>query len=281
MIVARSIAVRSGESPSSTRVSTSERVAVRNFPQQAQCCRCEDIARNTDHSIRCWLRSQMHGRPYKAPFLLPRRDHTRKRYRGLWKSLIYFMACLYRYEDLAREEKLGMSLSDKQCQAVERMWMSSGRRTRISHHLVPQPMYVRLMEATRSQKRYGEALLGTSCTAGAADSHGRVSRKLSCHLMRRISQTLTPFRVMRPAQITITSPLSRPIARTSQTDLTRVKRTSYTWRIVEELKGALLHEWKLISQEEVNKLVVSTPDRLQQCYERQGLHTEYWQANNT
>jgi hypothetical protein len=28
--------------------------------------RCEQTARHTDHSIRCWLRSQIPGRPYKA-----------------------------------------------------------------------------------------------------------------------------------------------------------------------------------------------------------------------
>lgn len=28
--------------------------------------RCEDTARNTDHSIRCWSRSHVQGRPYKA-----------------------------------------------------------------------------------------------------------------------------------------------------------------------------------------------------------------------
>ncbi|KAF2092347.1 hypothetical protein NA57DRAFT_8593, partial [Rhizodiscina lignyota] len=60
--------------------------------------RCEDTARNTGHSARCWLRSQVSGRPYKAPFELPARESTRRRYRGLWKRLVYFLARLYRLD---------------------------------------------------------------------------------------------------------------------------------------------------------------------------------------
>lgn len=50
--------------------------------------RCEDAARNTDHSIRCWLRSHAQGRLYKAAFQLPGRHTTRKRYVWLWKNMI-------------------------------------------------------------------------------------------------------------------------------------------------------------------------------------------------
>ncbi|KAK3680383.1 hypothetical protein LTR37_021276 [Vermiconidia calcicola] len=87
--------------------------------------RCEDTARNTDHSVRCWLRSHVPGRPYKAPFQLPGRDQTKKRYRGLWKSLVYFMARLYRLDAQVREGKLGVRLSKQQRQAIERVWTFS------------------------------------------------------------------------------------------------------------------------------------------------------------
>lgn len=50
--------------------------------------RCENTARNTDHYIRCWLRSHVQGRPYKAAFQLPGRCNPRRRYRWLWKSMI-------------------------------------------------------------------------------------------------------------------------------------------------------------------------------------------------
>lgn len=37
---------------------------------------CEDTARNTDHSIRCWLRSHVQGRLYKAGCLLTNQPST-------------------------------------------------------------------------------------------------------------------------------------------------------------------------------------------------------------
>jgi hypothetical protein len=52
--------------------------------------RCEDTVRHTDHSLLCWLRSQYHGKPYKAPFELLGREATRKRYRVLWKRIVFF-----------------------------------------------------------------------------------------------------------------------------------------------------------------------------------------------
>jgi hypothetical protein len=60
--------------------------------------RCEDTVRYTDHSIRCWLRSTLSDRPYKAPFQLPSRTNTRSRYRALWRRLLYFWFRLYRLE---------------------------------------------------------------------------------------------------------------------------------------------------------------------------------------
>ncbi|GAB7336112.1 hypothetical protein MBLNU13_g08907t1 [Cladosporium sp. NU13] len=84
--------------------------------------RCEDTARNTDHSIRCWLRSHVQGRPYKAAFQLPGRCTTRKRYRWLWKSMIYFVLRLWRLDDDVRERMLGLRLSTKQTKAIEEIW---------------------------------------------------------------------------------------------------------------------------------------------------------------
>lgn len=87
--------------------------------------RCEDTARNTDHSIRCWLRSQVVGHPYKAPFELPARESTRKWYRLLWKKLLLFIVRLYRLDNQVREELLGVRLSGKQRKAVEQVWLLS------------------------------------------------------------------------------------------------------------------------------------------------------------
>jgi hypothetical protein len=60
--------------------------------------RCEDTARHTDHSIRCWLRSNLADRPYKAPFQLTIRLSTRSWYRTLWRRLVYFWFRLYRLQ---------------------------------------------------------------------------------------------------------------------------------------------------------------------------------------
>lgn len=84
--------------------------------------RCEDTARNTDHSIRCWLISHVQGRPYKAAFQLPGRCNTRKRYRWFWKSMMYFVLRLWRLDDAVREKKLGLRLSTKQSKAIQELW---------------------------------------------------------------------------------------------------------------------------------------------------------------
>ncbi|KAL8626151.1 hypothetical protein Q9189_008167, partial [Teloschistes chrysophthalmus] len=83
--------------------------------------RCEDTARNTDHSLRCWLRSQVPGHSYKAPFELLGRTRTMIRYRGYWKRLIYFVFRLYRLDDVYRDS-LHAQLSCKQRKAVEEVW---------------------------------------------------------------------------------------------------------------------------------------------------------------
>ena len=97
--------------------------------------RCDDTLQHTDHSLRCWLRSQVPGRPYKAPFQAPGRQQTVKRYRALWKGLIYFVTRLCRLEDQVLDDALGMQPSEQQRAAVRKMWIlsetdiDSGRRT--------------------------------------------------------------------------------------------------------------------------------------------------------
>lgn len=53
----------------------------------------------------------------------------------------------------------------------------------------------------------------------------------------------------------------------------RVKK--YKPRIVDELRKAILYEWEHIEQEKINNLVDSMPRRLRQCWEREGLHTQF------
>ena len=53
----------------------------------------------------------------------------------------------------------------------------------------------------------------------------------------------------------------------------RVKE--HTCKSIEELKAAILVKWDQISQDEINKLVVTMPNRLQMCWERKGLHTAW------
>jgi len=61
--------------------------------------RCEDTARHTDHSIRCWLRGQIPDRLFKAPFTLVMRKSSRTRYRAVWKSILVFILRLYRLDN--------------------------------------------------------------------------------------------------------------------------------------------------------------------------------------
>lgn len=86
--------------------------------------RCENTARNTEHSIRCWLRSQIPGQPYKAPFELPGRGSTRVRYRSCWKRLLYFAFRLHRLDRSMREGFLGVQLSPRQHEAIQETWMA-------------------------------------------------------------------------------------------------------------------------------------------------------------
>lgn len=84
--------------------------------------RCEDTVRHTGHSIRCWLRSHLPNRPYKAPFQLPFRHGTRSRYRGLWKRLLYFCFRLYRLDPAAHRTILRHELTEEQSIALGKVW---------------------------------------------------------------------------------------------------------------------------------------------------------------
>lgn len=81
--------------------------------------RCEDTARHTDHSVRCWLRGQIVGRPYKAPFNLPERKKTTTKYRGIWKSMIFFYMRLLSLDVRLRRDFLHIELSESQIKACQ------------------------------------------------------------------------------------------------------------------------------------------------------------------
>lgn len=85
---------------------------------------CEDTARHTEHSIRCWLRSQIPGRPYKAPFELPGRERTRIVYRNLWKRLLFVLLRMYKLDHAARRTFLDIQLTDKQQEAIGQLWVA-------------------------------------------------------------------------------------------------------------------------------------------------------------
>ncbi len=87
--------------------------------------RCEDTARQTDHSIRCWLRSHIPGRPYKAPFELPGRSSTTVKYHSLWKSFLYLAIRLYRLDGTSCDDLLRGRLSDRQRNAIGLLWAAT------------------------------------------------------------------------------------------------------------------------------------------------------------
>jgi hypothetical protein len=87
--------------------------------------RCEDTAEHTNHSVRCWLRSHIPKRPYKAPFELPGRRSTSAKYRSLWKSLLYLAVRMYRLNDATCEALLRGRLLKKQWRAVALIWAAT------------------------------------------------------------------------------------------------------------------------------------------------------------
>jgi hypothetical protein len=87
--------------------------------------RCEDTVRHTDHSIRCWVRSHIPGRSYKAPFELPWRSNTKVKYRSLWKSLFYLATRFYRLDGVICDDLLKARLSKKQQAAIGLLWAAT------------------------------------------------------------------------------------------------------------------------------------------------------------
>jgi hypothetical protein len=83
--------------------------------------RCEDTALHTDNSVRCWLRSQIPGCAYKAPFRLPGRKGTTVRYRRHWKRMLYASIRLYRLGEAVCVKVIGLSLSKERQRAVENL----------------------------------------------------------------------------------------------------------------------------------------------------------------
>lgn len=85
--------------------------------------RCEDTVRNTDHSLLCWLHSQHHGKAYKAPFVLPGREATRKRYRGTWKRIVFFCIRAYLIQaQVANQDILNLPFSADAWRMIRRLW---------------------------------------------------------------------------------------------------------------------------------------------------------------
>nr|OQO30937.1 hypothetical protein B0A51_04164 [Rachicladosporium sp. CCFEE 5018] len=85
--------------------------------------RCEDTARHTDHSIRCWLRSQVPGQPYKAAFDLPGRKTIQMRYHTFFKRFVFFILRLHRLSSAVQTISLAMQLSQQQLVVIEKVWV--------------------------------------------------------------------------------------------------------------------------------------------------------------
>ena len=146
--------------------------------------RCEDTARNTDHSIRCWLRSHVQGRPYKAAFQLPGRCNTRKRYRWFWKSMMYFVLRLWRLDDAVRKKKLGLRLSKKQSKAIQELWtfLSADENATNPTALANAPDYHPAPDDEQSENSLDEDFHGSQSDRemfdkSATTSHAEMQRK--------------------------------------------------------------------------------------------------------
>ena len=99
--------------------------------------RCEDTVRNTDHSIRCWLRGQIPDRPFKAPFNLVMRKSSRIKYRSVWKSMLFFILRLYRLDNAVQAHLLQMRFSPAQGSAIEKLWLAATSQCAPSSPLYP------------------------------------------------------------------------------------------------------------------------------------------------
>jgi hypothetical protein len=84
--------------------------------------RCEDTTHHTDHSLRCWLRSHYTGKAYKAPFELPSRTSTQKRYRRIWKKMVVFCIRAHLAGDHVRTEVIRLPFSNERKWATSKLW---------------------------------------------------------------------------------------------------------------------------------------------------------------
>ena len=119
--------------------------------------RCEDTARHTHNSVRCWLRGQILGRTYRAPFDLPGRHSTTAIHRGVCKSMIYVSVRLYRLDPLLCSEYLRARLSQTQERAIQELlvaFTSSSDSSRIlSDMSVPDGLW--MLEESGTVKSLG------------------------------------------------------------------------------------------------------------------------------
>ena len=99
--------------------------------------RCEDTSRNTDHSIRCWLRGQITDCLFKVPFSLVMRKSSLTKYRSVWESMLFFILRLYRLDDAVLAELLQMRLPPAQGSAVDKLWLAATSQCAPSLPLYP------------------------------------------------------------------------------------------------------------------------------------------------
>jgi hypothetical protein len=83
---------------------------------------CADTVRHTDVSMRCWLRSQVVDRPYKAPFELVGRESTSHGYQRLMKICVCFCFRLWRMSEEAKQQLAKRDLTESECQALAQVW---------------------------------------------------------------------------------------------------------------------------------------------------------------
>lgn len=102
--------------------SDERRLAHLNLATDVFLARCEDTIRNSDFSIRCWLRSTFHRRPVPSPFQLPGRTATRVGYKRLWKQFLCFAIRLWRLDPSQRDRLVGFRLAEPATTALETLW---------------------------------------------------------------------------------------------------------------------------------------------------------------
>lgn len=130
--------------------------------------RCEDTVSHTGHSTRCWLRSHLADRPYKAPFQLPFRPSTRSRYRGLWRRLLYFCFRLYRLGPTVCRSILRYELTEEQRSFLDKVWIDPYWTARLSADYCNDR--VEGHDELRPSTRCSSITSGTSTSSWSAES---------------------------------------------------------------------------------------------------------------